>query len=76
MLYARLESHTRSADGIAAIILGTAQASFRVAPHVHVGVSIGGGGALRGVRVTDGTRDLAGPAGGLFTVRSGIGGDL
>jgi hypothetical protein len=76
MLYARLESHTRSADGIAAIIVGTAQASFRVAPHVHVGVSIGGGGALRGVRVTDGTRDLAGPAGGLFTVRSGIGGDL
>src|SRR5207248_1131255 len=74
MLYANLSGRS-SADGLAAIFLATASAWARLRP-LRLFVDIGGGGAARGVRVTNGATDLGGPAGFVFTMRAGIGAEL
>lgn len=65
----------RSADGLAAIVMGTASAWLRIAP-LRLFLDVGGGGAARGVRVVSGDTDLGGPAGFLFTMRAGVGAEL
>jgi hypothetical protein len=74
MLYSSLTGRA-SADGLAVIFMATASAWVRFAP-LRIFIDAGGGGAARGVRVTDGTKDLGGPAGFLFTMRAGVGADL
>lgn len=74
ILYTSLSGQT-SADGLAVLFLATASAWVRLAP-LRVFVDLGGGGAARGVRVTDGAHDLGGPAGFLLTMRAGVGAEL
>jgi hypothetical protein len=72
----RAGAASRSADGLAVLLMATASAWMRIAPPLRAFVEIGGGGAARGVRVTDGTTDLGGPAGFLVSMRAGVGTDL
>ncbi len=72
----RAGSALRSADGLAVVLMATASAWIRVTAPLRLFIDLGGGGAARGVRVTDGTTDLGGPSGFLFSMRAGLGADL